>query len=135
MNRRRWSFCATWIATWHNYDSTIFTVKEEQPSGVPRFATVKGATMTNTPNAHKPRYSGKDCGGVCVCGHRWQDHHLSMVMRQDYVEETGEYYFPEECEYYGFNETGGLDAKGRPHCDQYQDRGVRPKPRKARARR
>ena len=44
-----------------------------------------------------------------------------MVLNQDHVDATGEIYVPQECEYYGSNETGGLDPDGRPHCDRYED--------------
>lgn len=67
------------------------------------------------------RYSGPGRSGICKCGHGWQDHHLGMVLNPDYVDATGEIYIPQECEHYGFNETGGLDQDGRPHCDRYED--------------
>ena len=70
---------------------------------------------------YRPRYSGPGRTGICRCGHSWEDHHLSMVMNEDYVQQTGEPYIPEECEFYGFNETGGLDAEGRPHCEYYRE--------------
>ena len=70
---------------------------------------------------NKPRYSGINRSGVCKCGHSWEDHHLSVVMNQDYAEQTGEAYLPEECEHYGFNEMGGLDTEGRTHCHRYLD--------------
>ena len=72
----------------------------------------------------KPRYSGPGATGVCVCGHRWDNHHLGIVMNMDYRDATGEGYLPEECEFYGFNETGGLDQDGNPHCDRYRDSGL-----------
>ena len=56
-----------------------------------------------------------------MCGHSWHDHHLGIVMRQDYADETGESYIPQECEFYGFNEMGGLDAEGNEHCHKYVD--------------
>lgn len=64
-----------------------------------------------------PRYSGPGRSGVCRCGHRWDDHHLGIVMNLNYPEP----YIPQECEFYGFNETGGLDAAGQPHCGGYVD--------------
>ena len=70
------------------------------------------------------RYSGPNRRGVCVCGHSWQAHHLSKVMRQEYVEETGEGYIPDECCFYGSNEVGGLqyvDGEWIPHCSGYKD--------------
>jgi hypothetical protein len=30
-------------------------------------------------------------------------------------------YVPQECEYFGVNEMGGLDADGQPHCSGYRD--------------
>ena len=33
-------------------------------------------------------------------------------------------YIPEECEFYGFNERGGLDADGNKHCGQYKDKNL-----------
>jgi hypothetical protein len=44
-----------------------------------------------------------------------------MVLKPDYVDATGEIYIPQECEHYGFNEMGGLDPDGRPHCARYED--------------
>jgi hypothetical protein len=32
-----------------------------------------------------------------------------------------ERYIPQECEHFGFNELGGLDAAGLPHCSSYVD--------------
>jgi hypothetical protein len=42
-------------------------------------------------------------------------------MNSEYFELTQEAYVPEECEFFGFNETGGLDAEGNNHCQYYQD--------------
>ena len=70
---------------------------------------------------NKARYSGSHRSGICVCGHSWQDHHLGMVMNQVYFVETSEPYLPQECEFYGSNEYGGLDSDGNPHCDRYTD--------------
>ena len=53
--------------------------------------------------------------------HRWDRHHLEIVARQDYVNETGEAYIAQECEQYGVNERGGLDKEGKPHCYGYID--------------
>lgn len=68
-----------------------------------------------------PRYSGPACSGTCICGHSWEDHHLGVVMNPDYVTDTGETYIPQECEFFGCNETGGLDAEGKDHCFGYRD--------------
>ena len=59
--------------------------------------------------------------GICMCGHSWEDHHLSMVMNEEAYETVGPY-FPEECEFYGFNETGGKDEDGDLHCNKYVDK-------------
>jgi hypothetical protein len=72
----------------------------------------------------KPRYSGPDRSGICICGHRWDDHHLGVVMNLPYYEKTGEEYVPQECEYFGFNEMGGMenkDGKWIEHCGRYRD--------------
>ena len=69
-------------------------------------------------------YSGPGRSGVCVCGHGWEEHHLGMVMREDMLEvHSGgkEAYVPQECEFYGCNEDGGLDAEGNEHCFGYRD--------------
>jgi hypothetical protein len=70
---------------------------------------------------HKARYSGEGRSGVCKCGHPWDQHHLGIVMTDKYYKETGEGYIPEECERFGSNETGGLDADGNEHCSKYID--------------
>ena len=72
---------------------------------------------------YKPLYSGSNCSGICVCGHSWDEHHLGIVANRKYSEATKEGYVPQECEHYGSNEMGGLDAEGEPHCDSYRDRG------------
>ena len=71
----------------------------------------------------KPRYSGPGHTGICVCGHGWADHHLGLVMNPAYVEATGENYIPQECDFYGCNEEGGLDLEGKAHCFEYRDEG------------
>ena len=70
---------------------------------------------------NSPRYSGPNRSGICVCGHSWKEHHLGLVMKPEYVKETGEIYIPQECEHYGFNEDGGKDAGGNLHCNGYRD--------------
>ena len=70
---------------------------------------------------YEPRYSGPNRSGTCVCGHRWEDHHLGIVMNSVYAEATNESYAPQECEFFGFNEMGGLDAEGNKHCNNYKD--------------
>ncbi len=73
---------------------------------------------------YEPKYSGPGKSGVCKCGHSVFDHHLGIVLNQEYFEATGESYVPQECEAYGFNETGGLkciDGKWAEHCERYRD--------------
>ena len=75
-------------------------------------------------------YSGPSRSGICVCGHSWEEHHLGMVVRpgatkvKDGDWEGREGYIPQECEYYGNNEMGGLDESGEGHCFGYVDRGT-----------
>lgn len=59
--------------------------------------------------------------GTCKCGHSWQDHHLGIVANIEAAKIIGDY-LPQECEYYGCNEDGGLDKEGNPHCSRYIDR-------------
>lgn len=70
---------------------------------------------------YKARYSGPHRSGTCVCGHRWDRHHLGLVARQEYVDQTHEGYIAQECEAFGPNEMGGLDAAGNHHCSGYVD--------------
>lgn len=75
---------------------------------------------------YKPRYSGPNRSGICVCGHSWEEHHLGVVMDMEYARSTGEGYLPQECEAYGFNEAGGMvfnKASGlwEDHCFSYRD--------------
>ena len=44
-----------------------------------------------------------------------------MVANPEYFEQTREGYVPQECEFFGSNEMGGLDAAGNPHCGFYRD--------------
>ncbi len=67
-------------------------------------------------------YKKRVYSGICTCGHKFEDHHLGVVMNADYREATGESYIAQECEFYGFNETGGLDNVGEPHCFNYRDK-------------
>ena len=75
---------------------------------------------------NEARYSGPNRLGVCICGHSWDHHHLGMVMRQDYIDETHESYIPQECCHYGNNEVGGLKyneltEEWEEHCLRYID--------------
>jgi len=50
-----------------------------------------------------------------------------MVMRQEYIDATGEAYVLGECEHYGSNELGGLMPDGDQwvnHCQGYRDSGT-----------
>ena len=69
------------------------------------------------------RYSGPGRSGICVCGHTWEEHHLGVVLNEEYYKVTLEAYVPQECEFFGSNERGSLDAEGNPHCHSYRDRG------------
>jgi hypothetical protein len=76
-----------------------------------------------------PIYSGPNRSGICKCGHRWDEHHLGVVARQEYIEQTGECYIPHECEHYSCNEYGGYMPVKQPdgtteweyHCGSYRD--------------
>lgn len=67
-------------------------------------------------------YIKKIYSGICICGHSWEDHHLGVVMNEEYLKDTEETYLPQECEFYGFNEMGGLGSDGENHCHQYKDK-------------
>jgi hypothetical protein len=53
--------------------------------------------------------------GVCVCGHSYENHHLGVVLNPEAYAVIG-LYLPEECEFFGSNEDGGLDENGEDHC-------------------
>ena len=57
-----------------------------------------------------------DDGPMCVCGHYLADHHRSWL--------RGGFEFADECEYYGWNESGGMmqNAEGRweEHCYRFK---------------
>jgi hypothetical protein len=65
--------------------------------------------------------------GVCKCGHSWEDHHLGMLLNKAIFDEVWAVvpdhppYVPQECEFYGCNEYGGLDEDGHAHCGQYEE--------------
>lgn len=75
-----------------------------------------------------PLYSGPNRTGLCKCGHSWEDHHLGCVANPAYFEATHEAYVPEECEYYGCNERGGMmptnNGEWVDHCHRYVDSAV-----------
>ena len=74
------------------------------------------------------KYHWEIVPGTCVCGHSWEDHHLGLIMNEDTMKELRSRYknpppyLPQECEFYGCNETGGLDEDGNDHCKQYKDK-------------
>lgn len=75
---------------------------------------------------NQPRYSGPNRSGICICGCRWDEHHLGMVINRKYFEETKEAYVPDECCRYGFNEVGGMKfnqetEQWEDHCHGYRD--------------
>ncbi len=52
-------------------------------------------------------------------------------MNREYADATKEAYLPQECEFYGFNEMGGLKpvdgdpyGKWEDHCQSYKDQKV-----------
>jgi hypothetical protein len=52
---------------------------------------------------------------VCECGHPADDHHISWWLNGGRV--------IEECEYYGFNEYGGMIKEGDKwveHCQRFR---------------
>jgi hypothetical protein len=59
--------------------------------------------------------------GVCMCGHSYEDHHLGVVLDPKAYAVTG-LHLPQECEFFGSNEDGGLDENSEDHCIQYVDR-------------
>lgn len=51
---------------------------------------------------------------------------MSLVMRQEYVDQTKEGYIPDECTAFGFNEVGGMKydietQEWADHCHGYKD--------------
>ena len=58
--------------------------------------------------------------GTCLCGHKVDDHHISLVMNPEAVKIMGDR-FPDECLFFGCNEDGGLDEDGEHHCGRYVD--------------
>ena len=68
--------------------------------------------------------------GVCKCGCFWEDHHLGVILNRYALAALPEGYppyIPEECEAYGFNESGGKKYNGftgeyEDHCHHYEDK-------------
>lgn len=82
--------------------------------------------MADVKPKYEPRYSGPNRTGICVCGCRWDDHHLGIVMNQAYYEATKESYVPQECEAFGFHEASGMKHESGEwvdHCQGYRDQG------------
>lgn len=67
------------------------------------------------------KYSGPNRSGICICGHSWENHHLMLVMRMEYIKATGEGYGVGACEHYGSNEMEGYGPDGEIHCLGYRD--------------
>jgi hypothetical protein len=55
-----------------------------------------------------------------MCGHSYEDHHLGVVLNPEAYAVMG-LYLPQECEFFGSNEDGGLDENGEYHCFAYVD--------------
>lgn len=58
--------------------------------------------------------------GICLCSHSYEDHHLGIILNPDALKVMGPY-LPQECEFFGSNEDGGLDENGQSHCHHYVD--------------
>lgn len=86
-------------------------------------AVVRKLRHIEEPTMRAATYSGPRRSGTCVCGHLWTDHHLGCVVNPAMVMTTGgpENYILQECEFFGCNEDGGLDAEGNDHCFGYRD--------------
>lgn len=58
----------------------------------------------------------KHDGPLCICGHYESDHHISWW--------SNGYKLVEECEFYGFNETGGYEPTENgwvDHCHLFKE--------------
>ena len=60
-------------------------------------------------NDHNPTV--KAYSGMCHCGHPYDDHHNSGIVKG----------IAGVCEFFGCNEEGGLDENGNIHCLRYID--------------
>jgi hypothetical protein len=79
---------------------------------------------------YKSIYSGPERSGICICGCKWESHHLSIVFNQKRIEETKEGYALGPCLRYGNNETEGLKYNEDTdewdfHCCGYCDSGIK----------
>ena len=57
----------------------------------------------------------QDGSKLCRCGHTLDDHHCWWI--------RGGGMFADECEFYGFNETGGMqyvDGRWVDHCQRFR---------------
>lgn len=77
----------------------------------------------------EPKFSGPGKSGICKCGCPWQSHHIMLVMKQEYIDETGEGCVPGGCTNYGNNEYEGMKyneetEEWEDHCMGYEDRGL-----------
>lgn len=63
-----------------------------------------------------------DDGRMCVCGHYEADHHRSWFAVTKYTPNGGQ--LIEECEYYGWNESGGMmrneEGRWQEHCYKFK---------------
>lgn len=70
--------------------------------------------------------------GMCRCGHSWERHHLSLIVKKTYMDKLLEVapnhpgYIPDECCFYGNNEVGGMKyneetEEWEVHCYGYVD--------------
>lgn len=53
--------------------------------------------------------------GQCLCGHAFHEHHNATTFQEGPFRWSAQ-----ECEWYGFNEAGGVDPGGRSHCQHYR---------------
>ena len=73
-----------------------------------------------TKNSNNATFTGR-----CRCGHRFEEHHNSVLFSAEYASTLPPGvppYFAEECKHYGCDEEGGLGPDLRVHCARYVDR-------------
>ena len=58
-------------------------------------------------------YSGTERTGFCECSHQWDRHHLQLVISKEWIDSSGEEFFPAEC-----TEPGCK-------CPGYHDTGIK----------
>lgn len=75
----------------------------------------------------KPTYSGPGKTGMCVCGHRWDQHHLHIIMDCAIMDARKEGYIIGQCLAHGHNEAAGMmwndEDEMVDHCHEYRDTG------------